>query len=148
MAEVTRRAVWHATEVWLFSPFGTVRPCLSQDHAPRQVFLPSACFSRPLPAPPARARTSTTTTTRAAARWTPGAIRRYPPTSTTSPPETDTAGGTRYYWLTFSSRRSPSRTPQLYITVVTVDEIGSIKTYQAIYLWNTPAWDNFDIIVQ
>jgi len=82
----------------------------------------------------------------------PGLTNSWPKWS----PETGSTGGTRYYWLTFSSRRSPSRTPQLYITSVTVDEIGSIKTYPAIYLWNqpedesnhTPAWDNFDIIVQ
>jgi len=81
----------------------------------------------------------------------PGITNSWPKWS----PETGSSAGSRYYWLTFSSRRSPSRTPQLYITGVTVDELGSIKTYPAIYLWNqpedesnhTPAWDNFDIVI-
>ena len=77
------------------------------------------------------------------------------------------ADGTRFYWIIFSSNRygTPSVTAsnsgttatvqvsQLYITAVTISEVGVITTYPAIYLWNqplnrlntTPAWQNFHI---
>jgi hypothetical protein len=42
---------------------------------------------------------------------------------------------------------------QLYITVITIDELQNITSYPAIYLWNqdptrlnlTPAWSTFEI---
>jgi WD40-like Beta Propeller Repeat len=77
------------------------------------------------------------------------------------------ADGTRFYWIIFSSNRygTPAVTAsnsgtttvvqvsQLYITAVTVSEVGVVTTYPAIYLWNqplnrlntTPAWQNFNI---
>ena len=68
-------------------------------------------------------------------------------------PEANDAGTRRFYWLTFSSTRSPSGGPQLYVTPV-VEDGGSVSTYPALYLWNqppddhnhTPAWDNFGIL--
>jgi hypothetical protein len=70
-------------------------------------------------------------------------------------PEVETADGTKYYWLIFSSYRydiSPPR-GQLYMTAVVKPEAGPIATYPAVYLWNqdlttsnhTPAWDKFKI---
>lgn len=64
------------------------------------------------------------------------------------------ANGTKYYWATFSSKRRPGATPQLYVAPVTVDAAGAITSYPAIYLWNqptnernhTPAWDEFQVI--
>jgi hypothetical protein len=71
-------------------------------------------------------------------------------------PEAASSGATRYYWLTFSSRRVESGRPQLYVAPLVIDEVGQIRSFPAIYLWNqpehennhTPAWDNFDIVVQ
>jgi hypothetical protein len=84
-------------------------------------------------------------------RVSPGLTNSWPKWS----PATASSGTTIYHWLTFSSRRADG-TPQLYVTAVTTDELGAIHTYPAIYLWNqpadesnhTPAWDNFDIIIQ
>lgn len=61
----------------------------------------------------------------------------------------------RFYWITFSSRRSTSQKPQLYMAPVLVDGEGKITTYPALYLWNqpqgeanhTPAWDLFQLIL-
>lgn len=63
------------------------------------------------------------------------------------------ADGKRYYWLTFSSTRSASSIPQLYVTAV-VDDGTTLTTYPALYLWNqpadehnhTPAWDHFVLL--
>jgi hypothetical protein len=80
----------------------------------------------------------------------PGVTNSWPKWS----PAVQESGGRRFYWLTFSSRRGASHVPQLYVTGVVEDET-SIRTYPAIYLWNqpaaennhTPAWDDFEIIV-
>ena len=69
-------------------------------------------------------------------------------------PTVEHAGGTSYYWLTFSSRRQGS-VPQIFITGFTVDASGVVQSYPALYVWNqpatesnhTPAWDVFDIPV-
>jgi hypothetical protein len=93
----------------------------------------------------------------------PGLTNSWPKWS----PEVVEDGGTRYYWLAFSSRRDPRfidpsdeeavnrPRPQLYVTAITVTD-GVITTYPAIYFWNqpeqennhTPAWDNFSIVVE
>jgi hypothetical protein len=88
---------------------------------------PSACLSKASPG-----------VTNSWPKWSPGAT---------------TVNDRTYYWLTFSSRRTASTLPQLYVTAV-VNEGGVIKTFPAIYLWNqpqtennhTPAWDDFVII--
>jgi hypothetical protein len=64
------------------------------------------------------------------------------------------SGGTKYYWLTFSSKRQPGATPQIYVAPVTVDANNVVTSYPAVYLWNqpnternhTPAWDEFQVI--
>ncbi|NVB85066.1 MAG: hypothetical protein HOV81_42255 [Kofleriaceae bacterium] len=69
-------------------------------------------------------------------------------------PTVQASGGTKYYWLTFSSKRRPGGTPQLYVVPATVDATGAITTYPALYLWNqptnernhTPAWDDFQVL--
>ncbi|MDB4954670.1 MAG: uncharacterized protein JWO36_2239 [Myxococcales bacterium] len=80
----------------------------------------------------------------------PGASNSWPKWS----PKVQLAGTTKYYWLTFSSRRQPGATQQIYVAPVTVDANGAITTYPAVYLWNqptsesnhTPAWDEFQVI--
>jgi hypothetical protein len=76
-----------------------------------------------------------------------------------APDATAASDGNTYYWVTFSSTRSPDATtagvgrPQLYVAAVTESSSGVITTYPAIYLWNQdptqnnliPAWDNFTI---
>jgi len=62
-------------------------------------------------------------------------------------------GQTKYYFLVFSSTRSASTRPQLYVTPIAVAADGSITTYAALYLWNqleaegnhTPSWDYYTI---
>jgi hypothetical protein len=93
----------------------------------------------------------------------PGVNNHWPKWS----PSVQAGNGTQFYWIIFSSNRygtppvtaSNSGTTtvvqvsQLYITAVTVSEVGVITTYPAIYLWNqplnrlntTPAWQNFNI---
>jgi hypothetical protein len=93
----------------------------------------------------------------------PGVNNHWPKWS----PNVSSNSGTRFYWIIFSSNRygtapvtaSNSGTTtvvqvsQLYITAVTVSEVGVVTTYPAIYLWNqplnrlntTPAWQNFNI---
>ena len=93
----------------------------------------------------------------------PGLTNSWPKWS----PEVVDEGGTRYYWLAFSSRRDPRHLdasdeeavdrprPQLYVTAITVTG-DVIETYPSIYFWNqpelennhTPAWDNFTIDVE
>jgi hypothetical protein len=68
-------------------------------------------------------------------------------------PQTATLGSKQYYWLIFSSTRSPAGNPQLYITPV-ITQGSVISTFPALYLWNqpatennhTPAWDDFAIV--
>jgi WD40 repeat protein len=93
----------------------------------------------------------------------PGVNNHWPKWS----PDAQSANGTKFYWMIFSSNRygTPAVTAsnsgmttvvqvsQLYMTAVTVSEVGVISTYPAIYLWNqpvnrlntTPAWQNFHI---
>jgi len=97
-----------------------------------------------------------------AGQTSPGLTNSWPKWS----PEVRESGGTKYYWLTFSSRRDPRHIdssdeeavdrprPQLYVTAITVTG-DVITTYPSIYFWNqpelennhTPAWDNFTIVV-
>jgi hypothetical protein len=46
-------------------------------------------------------------------------------------------GDKTYYWIIFSSRRTESKRPQLYVTGV-VASGASVASYSAIYLWNQP----------
>jgi hypothetical protein len=76
-------------------------------------------------------------------------------------PQVDTDGNT-FYWITFSSIRSPlaeinatTNRPkqQLYVAGVVVDKQGGIHPYAPIYLWNQsyqvnnliPAWGEFSV---
>ena len=96
------------------------------------------------------------TATRIAANDPPACVGKTSPGVTNSWPKwapgTTTAGGKKYYWLIFSSKRNPKGNPQLYITGIVVDG-ANVETHGALYLWNqpegennhTPAWDFFDI---
>jgi dipeptidyl aminopeptidase/acylaminoacyl peptidase len=67
--------------------------------------------------------------------------------------QAQTVGDKTYYWITFSSRRIKSDTPQLYVSAMVVDASGQIQSYPALYLWNqpenehnhTPVWDAFEL---
>jgi hypothetical protein len=76
-------------------------------------------------------------------------------------PQVDEDGNT-FYWITFSSIRSPlaeinasTNKPkqQLYVTGIVVDKHGAIHPYAPIYLWNQsykvnnliPAWGEFSV---
>jgi hypothetical protein len=78
-------------------------------------------------------------------------------------PDVATAGQNKYYWMIFSSNRA-DLTPvstgtkvvqlsQLYLAPLVIDEVGTINSYPAIYLWNqptnrvntTPAWETFKL---
>ncbi len=69
-----------------------------------------------------------------------------------SPSAGTASNGRTFYWMVFSSTRSPGGNPQLYVSPVMVQN-GTITTYHALYLWNqpaaennhTPAWDEFKI---
>jgi hypothetical protein len=76
--------------------------------------------------------------------------------------QVDAAGNT-YYWLTFSSIRSPQaaidtsnggkRKQQLYLAGLVVDKNGNAKSFAPVYMWNQnalvnnliPAWGEFTI---
>lgn len=69
-------------------------------------------------------------------------------------PTAQTINGLTYYWVTFSSTRSPTTTSkqqQLYVAGVTMDSSGNIQSYAPIYLWNQddtynnliPSWGTF-----
>ncbi|HVR60837.1 MAG TPA: hypothetical protein VMU50_03010 [Polyangia bacterium] len=85
-------------------------------------------------------------------RVSPGVTNSWPKWA----PTVGTANGTVYRWLTFSSRRNAGGLPQIFVTAITVDAAGAVKTYPALHLWNqpetesnhTPAWDDFKIVVQ
>jgi hypothetical protein len=61
------------------------------------------------------------------------------------------ANGNQYYWLTFSSIRSPwsNGKAQIYVAGVVVDSSGAVHVYAPVYPWNqradannlTPAWN-------
>lgn len=79
----------------------------------------------------------------------PGVTNSWPKWS----PGTMANGTKQYYWLTFSSTRSPGANPQLYVTPV-ITQGNVISTFPSLYLWNqpaaennhTPAWDDFAIV--
>jgi hypothetical protein len=94
----------------------------------------------------------------------PGVINSWPKWS----PSTQSEGGKQYYWLIFSSARaypeqfslpvdawSPkdTRSSQLYMAAVVVENGKVVGNHAAVYLWNqskdttnlTPAWDEFQI---
>jgi WD40 repeat protein len=68
-------------------------------------------------------------------------------------PRAVSANGKKYYWLTFSSKRTGTANAQLYVTGLVVDGAGKLTSYPALYLWNqpaadgnhTPSWDDFTI---
>jgi hypothetical protein len=79
-------------------------------------------------------------------------------------PEVQPSQAGKYYWLIFSSNRAgladgtsskgrAIKMSQLYLAPIFVDEVGTVNSYPAIYLWNqhqdrvniTPAWETFDI---
>ncbi len=80
-------------------------------------------------------------------KTSPGITNSWPKWS----PTAGSSGGNTYYWMIFSSTRSGN--PQLYVAGVVEDEIGTLTTTPALYLWNqpptennhTPAWDTFII---
>jgi hypothetical protein len=89
-------------------------------------------------------------------KWAPNPLASGTPT-----PQVDAAGNT-YYWITFSSIRSPlaqinasTNKPkaQLYVAGVVVDAQGGIHPYAPIYLWNQsyqvnnliPSWGEFSV---
>jgi hypothetical protein len=88
-------------------------------------------------------------------KWAPNPAP--PPDAGAAPGTTapQTINGLTYYWLTFSSTRSPTAggKEQLYVAGVIVDGTGAITTYAPIYLWNQsdqvnnliPAWGAFSI---
>jgi hypothetical protein len=67
-------------------------------------------------------------------------------------PLAESANGSTYYWLVFSSTRTAMMNPQLFVTGVVVTG-GKVATHGALYLWNqpategnhTPAWDTFNV---
>ena len=84
----------------------------------------------------------------------PGTVQNTSPTGAPDPvdpttmkpvPQKDSAGNT-YYWITFSSTRSPQaptdpgnankRKQQLYVAGIVVGKDGTIASYAPIYLWN------------
>jgi hypothetical protein len=96
----------------------------------------------------------------------PGVINSWPKWA----PSSAAVGGTRYYWLIFSSGRAypeqfalpkdtwtpaelDNRSSQLYLAAVAVAADGTVSSYPAVYIWNqttgtsnlTPAWDEFKI---
>jgi len=84
-------------------------------------------------------------------KWAPNpAVPGMP--GTTAP---QTIDGLTYYWITFSSTRSPTAAgkEQLYVAGVVMDGSGNITTFAPIYLWNKsdevnnliPAWGAFSI---
>ncbi len=92
-------------------------------------------------------------------KWAPNPLD---PMTQKPVPQQDKQGNT-YYWITFSSIRSPQapmdpgnknkRRQQLYVAGVVVASDGTIKSYAPIYLWNQdytvnnliPAWGEFGI---
>ena len=94
--------------------------------------------------------------------WPKFAPNPLDPTTQEPVPQKDSAGNT-YYWIAFSSTRSPQspmdpgnqdkRKEQLYIAGIVVGADGTIATFAPIYLWNQdytvnnliPAWGEFRI---
>lgn len=88
-------------------------------------------------------------------KWAPNPVFTGPDAGSNPGPAPQTINGNTYYWLTFSSTRSPTALgrQQLYVTGVIVDSSGAIHTYAPIYLWNQsdqvnnliPAWGEFAV---
>ncbi|HXN33174.1 MAG TPA: hypothetical protein VN894_14985 [Polyangiaceae bacterium] len=92
-------------------------------------------------------------------KWAPNPLD---PTTKKPVAQKDKNGNT-YYWVTFSSTRSPQapvdtgnqgkRKQQLYVAGIVVDSGGNVTTFAPIYLWNQdftvnnliPAWGEFSI---
>jgi hypothetical protein len=72
-------------------------------------------------------------------------------------PSVEVAGGKRYYWVVFSSKRRDPGHPQLYVSGVVTTANGGVETieraYPALYVTSqiadeanhTPAWDVFKV---
>ncbi len=94
----------------------------------------------------------------------PGVINSWPKWS----PSVQARDGKKYYWLVFSSARAypeqitlptnewapaDTRSSQLYMAGVVVEDGRIVSTHSAVYLWNqtthttnlTPAWDEFQL---
>jgi hypothetical protein len=92
-------------------------------------------------------------------KWAPNPIDP----NTNKPSAQVDGNGNTYYWLTFSSIRSPQapadplnagkRKQQLYLAGLVVDKNGNAKSYAPVYMWNQnatvnnliPAWGEFTI---
>jgi hypothetical protein len=92
-------------------------------------------------------------------KWAPNPLD---PSTQKPVPQVDDAGNT-YYWITFSSIRSPTapmdpmnknkRKQQIYVSGLVVAPDGTVTSYAPIYLWNQdftvnnliPAWGEFSI---
>jgi hypothetical protein len=84
----------------------------------------------------------------------PGITNSWPKWS----PQAQSANGSTYYWLVFSSTRDGPALggPQLYVAPIVVDGQGTVTSYSALYFRNqpetehnhTPAWDVFQLPVQ
>jgi hypothetical protein len=96
-------------------------------------------------------------------RSSPGINNHWPRFAPVAP----AIAGRTYYWLVFSTNHYglPAVTTdfngspytvvvsQLYVTAIVVDELGLVRTYPAVYLWNqpqnrvneTPAWQDLHI---
>jgi hypothetical protein len=95
-------------------------------------------------------------------KWAPNPLGTSADGAAAAPsPQVDAAGNT-YYWITFSSIRSPlaqinastgKPKQQLYVAGVVVDNKGMIHPYAPIYLWNQsyqvnnliPSWGEFSV---
>ena len=94
-------------------------------------------------------------------KWAPNPLAPGAGNTMVPTPQVDADGNT-FYWITFSSIRSPlaeinagSSKPkqQLYVAGIVVDKQGNIHPYAPIYLWNQsyavnnliPAWGEFSV---
>ncbi len=94
-------------------------------------------------------------------KWAPNPVLPGADGGGTPLPQVDATGNT-FYWLTFSSIRSPlaelnastsKPKQQLYVVGVVVDKQGAVHPYAPIYLWNQsykvnnliPAWGEFSV---
>ena len=88
-------------------------------------------------------------------KWAPNPIYTGPDAGADAGPAPQVIDGYTYYWITFSSTRSPTALgrQQLYVAGIIVDPSGAVHTYAPIYLWNQsdevnnliPAWGEFAV---
>jgi hypothetical protein len=88
-------------------------------------------------------------------KWAPNPIFTGADAGADAGPAPQVIDGITYYWITFSSTRSPTALgrQQLYVAGVIVDPQGQVHTYAPIYLWNQsdevnnliPAWGEFAV---